>query len=131
MPHFPVSPFLLTAAFCACASTSRLDPALTSNPEIISQQEVVNSRGLTAYDVIRKVHANFLSYRGENSFIDKGASMPMVFMDDQVYGPVSTLRNIPATQIAEIRLYRSWEAVLKYGTGLPAGAISIKTRLDN
>src|SRR6476661_4019135 len=100
MPHSYVSPLLLTAAFCACASTSRLDPALTSNPEIISQQEVVASRGLTAYDVIRKVHANFLNYRGENSFIDKGAAMPMVFIDDQVYGPVSTLRNIPATQIA-------------------------------
>ena len=131
MRHFHASPILLTAAFCACASTSRLDPALTANPEIISQQDVINSRGLTAYDVIRKVHANFLSYRGENSFIDRGASMPMVFLDDQVFGPVSTLRNIPAAQIAEIRLYRSWEAVLKYGSGLPAGAISIKTRLEN
>jgi len=131
MPHFHVSPLLLTAALCACASTNRLDPALTANTEIISQEQVISSRGLTAYDVIQKVHANFLSYRGENSFIDKGASMPMVFVDDQVYGPVSTLRNIPATQIAEIRLYRSWEAVLKYGSGLPAGAISIKTRLEN
>ena len=126
-----LAPLLLAAGLCACVTASHQDPALTANPEIISQQEIIASRGSSAYDVIRKVHANFLSYRGENSFIDKGASMPMVFMDDQVFGPVSTLRNIPASQISEIRLYRAWEAILKYGAGLPAGAISIKTRLDN
>ncbi len=131
MTHLHVSPLLVAAALCACTSTSRLDPALTANPSVISQQEIIDSRATSAYDVIRKIHANFLTYRGENSFVDKGASMPMVFMDDQVFGPVSTLRNIPASQISEIRLYRSWEAILKYGTGLPAGAISIKTRLDN
>jgi hypothetical protein len=54
----------------------------------------------------------------------------MVFMDDQVYGPVSVLRNIPASPIAEIRLYRAWEAVIKYGSGLPGGAIAIYSRLD-
>jgi hypothetical protein len=107
-----------------------MDPALTANPQIISQQEIIDSRASSAYDVIRKLHSNFLSYRGENSFVDKGASMPMVFMDDQVFGPVSVLKNIPASQISEIRLYRSWEAILKYGTGLPAGAISIKSRLN-
>lgn len=131
MSHLHVSPLLFGAALCACASTSHLDPALTANPQVISQQEIIDSRATSAYDVIQKIHANFLSYRGENSFVDKGASMPMVFMDDQVYGPVSALRNIPASQISEIRLYRSWEAVIKYGTGLPAGAISIKSRLDN
>ena len=131
MPRLHVSPLLLTVALCACASTSRLDPALTANPQVINQQEIVDSHATSAYDVIQKVHSNFLSYRGENSFVDKGASMPMVFMDDQAFGPVSTLRNIPASQISEIRLYRSWEAILKYGSGLPAGAISIKTRLDN
>jgi hypothetical protein len=54
----------------------------------------------------------------------------MVFMDDQVYGPVSVLRNIPASQIAAIRLYRAWEAVIKHGSGLPGGAIAIYSRLD-
>ena len=131
MQHFPAPLLVVGAALCACVSTSHLDPALTANPEIISLQEILDSRGSSAYDVIRKVHANFLTYRGENSFLDKGASMPIVFMDDQAFGPVSTLRNIPASQIYEIRLYRAWEAVLKYGSGLPAGAISIKTRLDN
>ena len=130
MPHLHVSPLILTAALCACASTSHMDPALTANPQVISQEEIIASRASSAYDVIRKIHSNFLSYRGENSFVDKGASMPMVFMDDQVFGPVSVLKNIPASQISEIRLYRSWEAILKYGTGLPAGAISIKSRLN-
>ncbi len=131
MSHTYFAPLGFAVALSACASTSHLDPALTATPELISQQEIVASRGNSVYDVIQRVHANFLSYRGETSFIDKGASMPIVFMDDQVYGPISVLRNIPASQVSEIRLYRAWEAVLKYGSGLPAGAISIKTRLDN
>ena len=38
--------------------------------------------------------------------------------------------SIPATQLAEIRLYRAWEAVGKFGSGLPGGAIAIYTRLE-
>src|SRR5205814_9355065 len=101
------------------------------DPAIITLAERTASRGVSAYDIIKKVHANFLSYRGRTSLRDTVSSMPMVFVDDQIFGPIGVLRDIQASQIAEIRLYRAWEAVLKYGTGLPGGAISIKTRLEN
>lgn len=81
-------------------------------------------------DVIRKLHGNFLSYRGRTSIKDTVTSMPMVFMDDQVYGPISVPCTIPASQIAEIRLYRAWGTVIKYGSGLPGDAIAIYSRLD-
>ncbi len=121
----------LAMAICGCVAAPHTDPSLLSDPEIITLDEITASRGNSAYDVIKKVHANFLSYRGRTSIADSSGSMPMVFLDDQVFGPISVLRNIPASQIAEIRLYRAWEAVIKYGTGLPGGAISLKTRLEN
>lgn len=123
-------PFVLVAAVGACSAAPHQDPALSANPEIISLEEIQASRGYTAYDVIKKVHANFLSYRGKTSFRDTVSAMPLVFMDDQFYGPISVLSSIQASEIAQIRLYRAWEAVLKYGTGLPGGAIAIYTRLD-
>jgi outer membrane cobalamin receptor len=54
--------------------------------------------------------------------------MPTVYVDDQAYGEITTLRNIPAMQIASIRLYRSWEATTKYGVGNMGGVIAITTR---
>jgi len=120
----------LAAALAGCSAAPHRDPALSPNPEVITRDEIQASRGYTVYDVIEKVHANFLSYRGRTSIRDTVTSMPMVFMDDQVYGPVGVLRNIQASQIEQIRLYRAWEAVLKYGTGLPGGAIALYSRLD-
>jgi hypothetical protein len=125
-----VLPVLMIAAIVACSRAMYTDPSLAPDREIITQDEIEASHGTSAYDVIRKLHGNFLSYRGRTSIRDTITSMPMVFMDDQVYGPVSVLRNIPASQIAEIRLYRAWEAVIKYGSGLPGGAIAIYSRLD-
>lgn len=115
----------------ACTSQHQQDPLLSPNPQIITEAEIINSRANTAYDVIRKVHANFLTYRGAVSLRDTTMAMPFIFVDDLAYGPFSTLRSISANQISEIRLYRAWEAVLKFGTGLPGGAIAIRTRLDN
>jgi hypothetical protein len=123
-------PVVLVAAFAACRAAPYRDPTAAQDREIITQDQIEASHGTTAYDVIRKVHGNFLSYRGRTSIKDTVSSMPIVFMDDMVYGPVSVLRNIPASEISEIRLYRAWEAVIKYGSGLPGGAIAIYTRLD-
>jgi hypothetical protein len=123
--------FILIAAVGACSPAPHTEAALAPpDPEIITQDEIASSHGSTAYDVIRKLHGNFLSYRGRTSIKDVEGSLPVVFVDDQAYGPVSVLRSIPATQIAEIRLYRAWEATTKFGSGLPGGAIAIYTRLE-
>jgi hypothetical protein len=124
-------PFILAATVGACSAAPHNDPSLSPNREIITQEEIVASRGFTAFEVIQKVRGNFLVSRGRTSFRDTTTYMPMVFMDDQVYGPISVLKTIQANQISEIRMYRAWEAVLKYGTGLPGGAIAIYTRLEN
>lgn len=121
---------MIVSLLSACSAARYEDPALTADTELITHEEIVSSRANSAYDVIKKLHANFLSYRGRTSFIDSASAMPQVFVDDQIYGSISSLRNIPAGQIASIRLYRAWEAVLKYGSGLPGGAIAIYTRLD-
>lgn len=130
MPHDRLLALFLAFAFSACAAAHTEPEIGSGNLEIITRDQILASRATSAYDVIKKLHANFLSYRGRTSFVDSASSMPQVFMDDQIYGPVSSLKNIPAGQIAQIRLYRAWEAVLKYGSGLPGGAIAIYSRLD-
>lgn len=100
-----------------------------SRSELITEDEIEASLGATAYEVIQRLRPTFLSYRGETSF-DKSKSQPYprVYIDGQELGPISTLRTIPALEIATIRLYRAWDATTKFGTGNMGGVIAITTR---
>jgi outer membrane cobalamin receptor len=117
----------LVPAVFACTNP-HTGPAM-SDSQLITEDEIEASRAPTAFEVIQKLRANFLSYRGETSF-DRSKSQPYpnVYVDGQAYGSIGTLRNIPASQIATIRLYRSWEATTKFGTGNMGGVIAITTR---
>jgi outer membrane cobalamin receptor len=118
----------LSAGLLACAPP-RVGPDASSRSQLITQEEIEASHAPTAYDVIQKLRANFLSYRGETG-LGKSTSQPYptVYVDGQEFGPMNTLRNIPASQVATIRLYRSWEATTKFGTGNMGGVIAITTR---
>jgi outer membrane receptor for ferrienterochelin and colicin len=112
----------------AC-SPPRLGPGMVSNSQLITEEEIDASRATNAFEVIQKLRANFLSYRGETSLNRKQSTpYPTVYLDGQEFGPINTLRTIPAAQIASIQLLRSWEATTKYGTGNMGGVIAILTR---
>lgn len=82
-----------------------------------------------AADAIQRLRANFLSYRGETSFDrSKSQPYPTVYLDGQEFGPIGTLRTLPASEISTIRLYRAWEATTKFGTGNMGGVIAVTTR---
>jgi hypothetical protein len=120
---------LLFAALSACSSPRLVPAPRGADPQLITEDEVVASLATTAYEVIHNLRPNFLSYRGETSF-DKRTSRPYpnVYVDDQVFGTISILNSIPASDVSSIRLYRSWEAMTKYGTGNAGGVIAIITR---
>jgi hypothetical protein len=119
---------LLLAPALAC-SPPRQGPGEISNSQIITEDEIVASRATTAYEAVQKLRANFLTYRGETS-LSKSRSQPYptVYLDGQEFGPIATLRNIPASQVATIRLYRAWEATTKYGARNMSGVIEVSTR---
>ena len=97
--------------------------------QLITEEEVEASRAPTAFEVIQKLRANFLSYRGETSLNHNNSQpYPIVYVDGQEFGPIGSLRNIPASQVSTIRLYRSWEATVTFGTGYMGGVIAITTR---
>src|SRR5437588_6700056 len=119
---------LAVSAFLAC-SHPQLRPGESANSQLITENEIEASRAATAYDAVQKLRANFLSYRGETSFNTRTSQpYPTVYVDGQEFGPLNSLRNIPASQVATIRLYRSWEATTKFGTGNMGGVIAVTTR---
>jgi hypothetical protein len=119
----------LPLAIALGCSHPRLGPGDVYNSAVITEDEIVASRASTAYEVIHKLRANFLTNRGETSFNRSQSNpYPTVYMDDQEFGPISVLSTIPASQISTIRLYRVSEANAKYGTHNLSGVIAIYTR---
>ena len=97
--------------------------------ELILMGEIDALNAANAHEVIQKVRPNFLSYRGETSISNSRSDpYPNIYVDGIAYGPVGTLRTIPATHIATIRLYRSWEATTRFGLGNMSGVIEITTK---
>jgi hypothetical protein len=96
---------------------------------VITEDEIIDSRASNAFEVIHKLRANFLTNRGETSLNSSQSNpYPTVYLDDQEFGPISSLTNIPAAQITMIRLYRVSEANAKYGSHNTSGVIAITTR---
>jgi outer membrane receptor protein involved in Fe transport len=96
--------------------------------DVITEEEIARSSAANGYEVVTKLRANFFSNRGRTSVSGTSNSDPTVYVDDQAYGPISSLKTIPASQISLIKLYRSWEATTKYGTGNMGGVIAVTTK---
>lgn len=121
---------LVPMLLLGCSHAKSANPLYSVNPDVISDEEIVAvaANASTAYDIIKKLRGNWFSYRGKTSLIGTSSADPTVYVDDQVYGPISSLRSIPASQVTQMRIYRSWEATTKYGTGNMGGVIAVATK---
>jgi outer membrane receptor for ferrienterochelin and colicin len=119
---------VLPLSIAIACSPPRLGPGEVFNSQVITEDEIVDSRAQNAYEVIHKLRANFLTNRGKTSVNNTQSPYPTVYVDDQEFGPISTLSSIPASQVAMIRLYRVSEANAKYGNHNLGGVIAITTR---
>jgi len=119
---------LWSLVLAACAHASQGGPG--GDPNLITQREIDSSRAITAYEAVQKLRGTFLSDRGKTTILGSSSSMPVVFLDGIRYGELQSLRNIAASQVATIRLYRAWEAQQKFGNGLLGGVIEVTTRAE-
>ena len=121
----PCSLAVTLAWTVSCAS---MKPAKEGNRNVITTAEIEAANANTAYDLILKLHANFLHSRGPNSILLKQPKEPTVYLDNVEYGTINSLRTIQASNIAEIRFFEGWDAMTKYGSDHVAGVIQIFTR---
>ena len=100
-------------------------PSSTLTFEEISRSELSG----TAYDLISRLRPSFLVSRGQVTMMGPAqSSYPAVYVDGLMYGDLSSLRNLDANHIAEVRMYQASEAQTKFGTGNHSGVIAITTR---
>ena len=110
----------------ACAS-HRAGKFSGYNRSVISRAEIEDCRAPDALTVVRRLRGEFLSNRGRTSITLNTAMLPVVYLDQVELGAFETLATIPARDIAEIRLYRGWEAAYKFGKDKSAGVVQVIT----
>jgi hypothetical protein len=126
--RFSLGAAALVLGLAACAM-HRTVPAATDARTSITETEIDSVHALNAYDAVRRLRPQFLSYRGAVSLDPRQPpALPNVYMDNVLYGDVSTLRNISAATIESITFYNSSEAQYTFGRGNAAGVISIVTK---
>jgi hypothetical protein len=113
----------------ACHSANAWD-APSPSRNVITRVEIEETRANSAWDVVTKLRANMLTSRGANSLFVKVNKEPTVYLDDVEYGNLGTLKQIPASAVAEIRFIEGWNAETKYGPGHAAGVIQVYTRVQ-
>ena len=121
----------VTAAvgLAACASAG----AGTSRPRdynVITQSEITAQAGDNAYEVITHLRPQYLKTRGRTTLqppTNPASEYASVFLDNQFYGDLTSLRNISALDIREIHYLPANEAVTRYGMQYGNGVIEIRT----
>jgi outer membrane cobalamin receptor len=117
---------LVVLALVAC--TRQAASPGSADRDTITEEEIDGAHATNAYEVVQKLRGNFLSNRGKTTILGKSSPTPMVYVDGVRFGEIPSLRNISATTVQSIRLYRAWEAQQRYGNDVMGGVIEVTTK---
>ena len=103
-------------AVIGCASTpSNSDgSAPVRRSGTLTAEEITNAHAdiNTAYDAVARLRPNWLTPR---SSAQAGSAYAMVFVDEQLVGDITSLRNISAYQVGDIKYYDPSQAGARFG----------------
>ena len=115
-------------AFLAACAPASVASHPSTNSDIITFDQLASVRTATAFEAIQKVRPSFLYSRGSTTVLGTSAAYPTVYVDGVRYGSLETLRQIPASWIDEVKLYRV-SSPGNFTFQEMGGVIAIKTRL--
>jgi hypothetical protein len=103
-------------AVIGCASTPSVSDgsAPVRRSGTLTAEEITNAHAdiNTAYDAVARLRPNWLNAR---SSAQAGSNFATVFVDEQLVGDITSLRNISASQIGDIRYYDPSQAGARFG----------------
>jgi len=119
-------PLFLLLLVTACHQQASTGHA--SQRYVITQEEIEASTASNVYDLIAQLRADFLKDRGKISIRTNQHEKAVVFLNDQEYGILETMRNIPIGRISEIQYYPGTEAVNRFGAQYGGGVVFLVSR---
>jgi len=121
----------LGLAACATGGAATAGSRARGSGDVLTAEEIAKRPGITnAYDAVHMLRPSFLHSRGQTSLHDASTTgdlqpLPTVFVDNQQFGEVASLREIPVTDVQEIRYISASDATTRWGTGYPNGVIQV------
>jgi hypothetical protein len=109
----------------ACGGARTQGPSISN---IITSEEIRESSGRTAHEIVQQLRPQFLRVRGSRSISGSQVSEPVVYVDNIRMGGLSALREVRASAIEEIRYIGAADATTRWGTGHMGGAILVILR---
>jgi hypothetical protein len=125
------------AAVLGCASsgaTSGSSPSgmSTKSANYLPFAEIADAHAdaNTVYDAVARLRPNWLAAHGVTSTNMSNTTVyATVFVDGVLYGDLSTLRNLEAYHVADIRYYDITQSGARYGIrGGSSGVIDVRTK---
>ena len=98
---------------------------------LITEAEISSAAYQNALEIVQNLRPQMLIPRGAGSDASglSAASIPIIiYMDDVRLGEPSSLTNIPATRVKEIRFLNARDATTRFGTGHSSGVILVTTK---
>ena len=118
----------LVGALLVVACFHRAPLSAVPDSNVITEDEIRSAQDASIYDVIAKLRPEYLRDRGPIALVGGARDVPTVFLNQQEYGPIAILRQVPASDIAEVRYYSGIDAVAKFGRAYGTGVIQLVSR---
>ncbi len=100
------------------------------DPNVITYDEIEATHEPFVYDVIKRLHSEFLRDRGAMSLYGPDRDVATVFINNQAYGPLSTLQTLASRDYEQIRYIAGHDAVIKFGKIYSGGVIQLISRVE-
>ena len=108
---------------------SRMASQFGSKSDVVGGEELQSvPDGASALDALQRLRPEFLTRKAAQLPTDPYGGYPVVYLDGQRLGELSTLQGIPLRSIVEIRFLRTATAAQHLGRTYPGGVIAVSTR---
>ena len=121
----------LLLAGCASGGMGAGGASTYRDPNVITPAELANENSPNVYDAIQHLRPEMLRPRLANASSSISSSQDyvvQVYMDNNRLGGISDLRTIPVATVKEIRFLSPAQAMQRFGSGNPGGAIVLTSR---
>lgn len=117
-----------SAAGCAAGAASEAGtPRVRVRQDLLTREQIQDSRATNTYDVVQSLRSSWLRERGNDSLSGSGTKV-QVYFDDRRLGGVENLRVIPLPQVAYIRWFDGNTAAGRWGLGHGQGVIYVSSQ---
>ena len=133
VPRLHALPLIAAAALAvtvACHSQPKDTDSMFSVRNVITQDQIDSSSASNVYELIQRLHSEFLKDRGKISIKTNQHERAVVFLNDHEYGILETMRNIPIGRVGEIRYFSGTEAVARFGSQYGGGVVQLMSRAE-